>query len=115
MRLHERSRIVLMAAAGMTNVAIRPELGDAYRHGESAAALRGRGEGIEKERPRSGNYEGQCPKTPAPLRTEIIRRPMRKKAAGRDALGRTCRWRRVGAKDNQDVPRRDGSPLLRPK
>ena len=79
MRLRERSRIVLMAAGGMTNVAIARELKthtDKVGRWRRRYADEGIG-GIEKERPRGGNHGGRCPKAQAALRTEIIRRTTR--------------------------------------
>ena len=80
-RLRERSRIVLMAAGGMTNVAIARELGT---HTDTVGRWRRRYadegiKGIEKERPRGGNHGGRCPRAQAALRTEIIRRTTREK------------------------------------
>ena len=87
-RLRERSRIVLMAAGGMTNVAIARELGT---HTDKVGRWRRRYadegiKGIEKERLRGGNHGGRCPKAQAALRTEIIPAYDAGEAAGRDAL-----------------------------
>ena len=69
-RLRERSRMVLMAAGGMTNTAIARELGT---HTDKVGRWRRRYadkgiKGIEKERPRGGNHGGRCPKAQAALR-----------------------------------------------
>ena len=90
-RLRERSRIVLMAAAGMTNVAIARELGthtDKADRWRRRYAEEGIG-GIERERPRGGNRGGRCPRAQAALRTEIIRRTTREKPP--DATRWSCR------------------------
>ena len=69
-RLRERSRMVLMAAGGMTNTAIARELGT---HTDKVGRWRRRYadegiKGIEKERPRGGNHGGRCPKAQAVLK-----------------------------------------------
>ena len=90
-RLRERSRMVLMAAGGMTNTAIARELGT---HTDKVGRWRRRYadegiKGIEKERPRGGNHGGRCPKAQAALRTEIIRRTTRERPP--DATHWSCR------------------------
>ena len=87
-RLRERSRMVLMAAGGMTNTAIARELGT---HTDKVGRWRRRYaeegiKGIEKERPRGGNHGGRCPKAQAALRTEIIRRTTQERPPDADAL-----------------------------
>ena len=74
-RLQERSRIVLMAADGMTNKAIAEALGtDQNKVGRWRRRFAGEGvEGIAKERPRGGNHGGKCSKAQAELRREVIR------------------------------------------
>ena len=90
-RLRERSRIVLMAAGGMTNTAIARELGTntdkvgRWRRRYADEGLKG----IEKERPRGGNHGGRCPKAQAALRTEIIRRTTQERPP--DATHWSCR------------------------
>ena len=90
-RLRERSRIVLMAAGGMTNTAIARELGTntdkvgRWRRRYADEGLKG----IEKERPRGGNHGGWCPKAQAALRTEIIRRTTQERPP--DATHWSCR------------------------
>ena len=101
-RLRERSRIVLMAAGGMTNTAIGRELGT---HTDKVGRWRRRYadkgiKGIEKKRPRGGNHGGRCPEAQAALRTEIIRRTVWRSAGRRRRgprtrrTGRAGRWRR---------------------
>ena len=90
-RLRERSRMVLMAAGGMTNTAIARELGT---HTDKVGRWRRRYadkgiKGIEKERPRGGNHGGRCPKAQAALRTEIIRRTTQERPP--DATHWSCR------------------------
>ena len=90
-RLRERSRIVLMAAGGMTNIAIARKLGT---HTDKVGRWRRRYadkgiRGIEKERPRGGNHGGRCPKAQAALRTEIIRRTTQERPP--DATHWSCR------------------------
>ena len=60
-RLRERSRIVLLASEGLTNKAIARELGiDTNKTGRWRRRYAGEGlKGIEKERPRRGNYGGK--------------------------------------------------------
>ena len=74
-RLRERSRMVLMAAAGMTNKAIAKELGtDQNKVGRWRRRFAGEGlDGIAKERPRGGNHGGKCSRAQAELRSEVIR------------------------------------------
>ena len=74
-RLRERSRIVLMAAGGMTNKAIAAELGtDQNKVGRWRRRFAEEGlDGIAKERPRGGNQGGKCSKAQARLRSEVIR------------------------------------------
>ena len=74
-RLRERSRIVLMAAEGMTNKAIAAELGtDQNKVGRWRRRFAEEGlDGIAKERPRGGNQGGKCSKAQARLRSEVIR------------------------------------------
>ena len=80
-RLRERSRIVLMAGAGMTNRAIAAELGtnadkvSRWRRRYADEGIKG----IERERPRGGNHGGKCSKAQAALRAEVIRRTTREK------------------------------------
>ena len=94
-RLRERSRIVLMAAGGMTNTAIARELGTntdkvgRWRRRYADEGLKG----IEKERPRRGHHGGRCPKAQAALRTEIIRRTTRERPPDATHTGRAGRWR----------------------
>ena len=90
-RLRERSRMVLMAAGGMTNTAIARKLGT---HTDKVGRWRRRYadegiKGIEKERPRGGNHGGRCPKAQAALRTEIIRRTTQERPP--DATHWSCR------------------------
>ena len=75
MRLRERSRMVLMAAGGMTNKAIAAKLGTDPEQGRAVeAAVRGRGAGRDaKERPRGGNHGGKNSVAQAALRREVIR------------------------------------------
>ena len=75
-RLHERSRMILMAAGGMTNKLIAEKLGiDENKVGRWRLRFASEGiEGIAKERPRGGNHGGRCPKRQAELRSEVIRR-----------------------------------------
>ena len=74
-RLRERSRMVLMAADGMTNKAIAAELGtDRNKVGRWRRRFAGEGlDGIAKERPRGGNHGGKCSKAQARLRSEVVR------------------------------------------
>ena len=75
MRLRERSRIVLMAAGGMTNKAIAQELGtDQNKVGRWRRRFADEGlNGIAKERPRGGNHGGKNSVAQAALRREVIR------------------------------------------
>ena len=61
-RLRERSRMVLMAADGMTNKAIAEALGtDQNKVGRWRRRFAHEGlDGIAKERPRGGNHGGKC-------------------------------------------------------
>ena len=74
-RLRERSRMVLMAADGMTNKAIAEALGtDRNKVGRWRRRFAGEGlDGIAKERPRGGNHGGKCSKAQAKLRSEVVR------------------------------------------
>ena len=74
-RLRERSRMVLMAADGMTNKAIAAALGvDQNKVGRWRRRFAAEGlDGISKERPRGGNHGGKCSKAQAALRSEVIR------------------------------------------
>ena len=74
-RLRERSRMVLMAADGMTNKAIAADLGtDQNKVGRWRRRFADEGlDGIAKERPRGGNHGGKCSKAQAKLRSEVIR------------------------------------------
>ncbi len=74
-RLQERSRIVLMAADGMTNKAIAEAMGiDRNKVGRWRRRFADeRLKGIAKERPRGGNHGGKCSKAQAALRSEVIR------------------------------------------
>ncbi len=74
-RLHERSRMILMAADGMTNKAIAETLGtDENKVGRWRRRFSTEGlAGITKERPRGGNHGGKCSKTQRELRSEVIR------------------------------------------
>ena len=74
-RLRERSRIVLMAADGMTNKAIAEALGtDQNKVGRWWWRFANDGlKGIARERPRGGNHGGKCSKAQAKLRSEVIR------------------------------------------
>ena len=73
-RLVERSKIVLMACAGMTNQAIAKALGiDQNTVGRwRNRFVKERVKGIEKERPRGGNHGGKDSKRQAKLRARII-------------------------------------------
>ena len=73
-RLRERSRIVLKAAAGMTNKEIAAELGiDANKVGRWRRRYAEAGpRGIEKERPRGGNHGGKDSRAQAALRSRVI-------------------------------------------
>ena len=75
MRLRERSRMVLMAAGGMTNKAIAAKLGtDQNKVGRWRRRFADEGlEGIAKERPRGGNHGGKNSVAQAALRREVIR------------------------------------------
>ena len=75
MRLRERSRMVLMAAGGMTNKEIAAKLGtDQNKVGRWRRRFADEGlEGIAKERPRGGNHGGKDSKAQAALRREVIR------------------------------------------
>ena len=74
-RLRERSRMVLMAADGMTNKAIAEALGtDRNKVGRWRRRFADGGlKGIARERPRGGNHGGKCSKAQAKLRSEVIR------------------------------------------
>ena len=74
-RLRERSRMVLMAADGMTNKAIAEVLRtDENKVGRWRRRFAEEGlKGIAKERPRGGNHGGKCSKAQAKLRSEVIR------------------------------------------
>jgi len=74
-RLRERSRIVLMAAGGMTNKAIAEAMGtDQNKVGRWRRRFANEGlEGIAKERPRGGNHGGKSTEAQAALRSEVIR------------------------------------------
>ena len=73
-RLVERSKIVLMACAGMPNQAIAKALGiDQNTVGRwRNRFVKERVKGIEKERPRGGNHGGKDSKRQAKLRARII-------------------------------------------
>ena len=73
-RLRERSRIVLLAADGLTNKEIAVELGtDANKVGRWRRRYADAGlAGIEKERPRGGNHGGKDSKEQAKLRAQVI-------------------------------------------
>ena len=90
-RLRERSRMVLMAAGGMTNKAIAGELGtDQNKVGRWRRRFAGEGlDGIVRERPRGGNHGGKCSKAQAELRSEVIRLTTRTEAP--DATHWSCR------------------------
>lgn len=72
--LHQRVRIVLMAAEGKTNKDICAELGishptvSLWRNRYAAEGM----EGIEKEKPRGGNHGGKSSEEQAKLRSRII-------------------------------------------
>ena len=74
-RLHERSRMILMAAEGMTNKTIAETLGtDENKVGRWRRRFSVEGlDGITKERPRGGNHGGKCSKKQRELRSEVIR------------------------------------------
>ena len=74
-RLRERSRMVLMAADGMTNKAIAEAMGtDQNKVGRWRRRFADDGlKGIARERPRGGNHGGKCSKAQAKLRSEVIR------------------------------------------
>ena len=76
-RLVERSKIVLMACAGMPNQAIAKALGiDQNTVGRwRNRFVKERVKGIEKERPRGGNHGGKDSKRQAKLRARIIEAP----------------------------------------
>ena len=73
-RLRERSRIVLMAAEGLTNKEIAVELGiDANKVGRWRTRYAKEGSSaIEKERPRGANHGGKDTRAQAALRTWVI-------------------------------------------
>ena len=74
-RLVERSKIILMACAGMTNQAIAHALGiDQNTVGRWRNRFVKEGaKGIEKERPRGGNYGGKDSKQQEKLRARIVK------------------------------------------
>ena len=73
-RLRERSRIVLMAAEGLTNKEIAVELGiDANKVGRWRTRYAKEGPpAIEKERPRGANHGGKDTRAQAALRARVI-------------------------------------------
>ena len=75
MRLRERSRIVLMAAGGITNKEIAAKLGtDQNKVGRWRRRFADEGlDGIAKERPRGGNHGGKNSVAQAALRREVLR------------------------------------------
>ena len=87
-RLVERSKIVLMACAGMPNQAIAKALGvDQNTVGRwRNRFVKERVKGIEKERPRGGNHGGKDSKRQAKLRGSDYRGNHADDAEGRDAL-----------------------------
>lgn len=90
-RLHERSRMILMAADGRTNKEIAEILGVAEnRVGRWRRRFASDGiQGIAKERPRGGNHGGRCSKRQALLRSEVIRRTTQ--TVPEDATHWSCR------------------------
>ena len=97
-RLRERSRIVLMAADGMTNKAISAGLGiDANKVGRWRTRYAKEGSpAIEKERPRGANHGGKDTRAQAALRTRVIEATTQ--TAPEDATHWSCRSmaRRLG-------------------
>ena len=87
-RLVERSKIVLMACAGMTNQAIAHALGiDQNTVGRWRNRFVKEGaKGIEKERPRGGNYGGKDSKQQEKFAGSDCRGNHADDAEGRDAL-----------------------------
>ena len=87
-RLVERSKIILMACAGMTNQAIAHALGiDQNTVGRWRNRFVKEGaKGIEKERPRGGNYGGKDSKQQEKLRARIVKATTQTTPEGRDAL-----------------------------
>ncbi len=77
-RLQERSRIILLAAEGLTNGAIAEALGVSHNKvGRWRNRYeKNRHEGIEKDRPRGNNQGGKSSAAQATLRSRVIEMTM---------------------------------------
>ena len=84
MRLIERSKIILLAADGLSNIQIAEQLSiSAHKAGRwRSRYAEYRYTGIEKERPRGGNHGGKKTSDQAKLRSTIIEKTTQSKPKG---------------------------------